>query len=257
MSILLHVFLLASTGTTPTTPAEPLAVTFTAPSLTQDEAAEKDTGWKGSFTLGGILSTGNSDTRNANAGLDAKLEREKDRWTTNAWWNYSSDGDGLQQRRYGSAIQYDYFANEKLYYLGQTSVETDFDADLQRRSTAGGGLGYQWKKDKEFSFATEGGLSWFYENYEEEESNDFLALRLAYNLGWEASERLNLTQSFTIFPSLEDNDDVYSKLETKAKLSMTERMFAQFHWVWDWDNTPKAGDDKSSHNYVLSVGWNF
>ena len=65
------------------------------------------------------------------------------------------------------------------------------------------------------------------------------------------------TQSTEVFPSLEDPDDIYSKLDTRLKVTINGSLFAQLRWVMDWDNTPASGNKRVDNLYLLTLGWTF
>lgn len=231
-------------------PAEALLV---APS--QDE--EEDKGWTGSLSIGALNTDGNTDIKSASTILEAERKREKDRTTFGFYWNYNEEDGSVTQRRIGGRAQYDWFKSDKTYYLVQTGAENDAESDLDLRFNLGAGIGQQWYDEEEWKFSSEIGPSWFFEDYKGESSNDYIAARLAYNLDHMHGEKLTFSQSATVFPSLEDSEDIYSKLDSRVRYALTEAMFAQFQWIWDWDNTPASGNDRSDHRHVLTVGWSF
>lgn len=249
--------ILASLSASPDSAAgDPLTEPLT---LTQDEAAAEPTDpkWTGSFNLGATSTDGNTDIKNATLSFDAELRREKDRWTASALWFYSEENDSVTQRTTQGGIKYDYFVDEKLYYLANAAAATDREADLQLRATTGVGVGYQWRDDESWKFSTEAGPSWFYEDYERQSPDDYISLRLQYNVEYLKLEEWTISQLGLIFPSLEDSDDIYTRLDTRVRYDLKENMFAQVQWLWEWDNTPASGNDRSDHRYLLTIGWSF
>jgi putative salt-induced outer membrane protein YdiY len=218
--------------------------------------------WTGSLTFNGTAVTGNTDTRTAGLALDAVMRREIDRISVDAAWDYGDDKSTgswvLTQRRTGGGLKYDYFLTKKWYALVTARALGDTMADLQLRFTAGAGLGYQWVETETLNVNVEGGLSYFNENYiSNTPSRDYLAARVAYKITWALTDTLRLVHGTEGFPSTERAQDVYFKMDTKLQMDFTKAMFAQFQWVWDYDNTPSPGRDRSDNRYVLSVGWKF
>lgn len=218
--------------------------------------------WKGSLTINGAITAGNTERRSIGSAMDAVRRSEIDRLTVDASWDYSEDKQQgtwrLSQRRVGAGLKYDYFLSKRLYVLATTRALGDTLADINLRYTAGAGLGYQWAESETFDFATEAGLSYFNENYRSATpSVDYLAARLAYKMRWAFSETARLIHGVEAFPSLEDGQDVYFVMDTKLQMDLTRAMIAQIQWVWDYDNTPSPGLDRSDHRVLLSVGWQF
>ena len=236
-----------------------------APLLLQDEepAAAEEPEWTGSVNLGTSISTGNTEQETFNFAWDAKLERDGDRWTAGLFFNYASQTDGdtgestLTERKHGGNVQYDYFLTEKSYLLGTGSYEVDKLAMLQLRTTVGAGYGRQFHNEEDFKLSGEAGLSYFNEDFEGVGADGYLAARLASDLDWQFKEDWNLKNSVEVFPSLEDSDDVYAKVDTRVRANLSENMFSQLQWVLDWDNTPAAGSESTDNRLILTLGWSY
>lgn len=243
------------------TSVEPLL----APALLPSTAAENpvpppgESKWSGAISLGASKSTGNTERTTVSATGDAELRHAKDRTTVGLVWNYASEGDvGVTQRRVLGNAKYDYFIEPKTYLLAQTSGESDSNADLKLRATLGAGVGHQFREDEQWKLSGEGGLAYFDEDFTGSESDaDYIAARLAYKAEWKSDTKWTLAQTGEVFPSLESREDVYSKLDTRVRLALTDKMFAQFQWLFTWDNTPAQGADRADNLYLLTLGWSF
>ena len=225
------------------------------PPSTDDAVSEPV--WDGAATVGVSLTEGNTDITKASATIDASKKLEEERYTLGLSWNYSEEGETLTQRKTYGKGQYDRFVSEDMYWLVQASAEGDDAAGVDLRSTAGAGLGYQFADGEKWKLSAEGGLSWFKEELTDGNEGDYISARLAYNWEYMPSERWSLAQVGTLFPSLEESEDIYTRIDTRAKLTLTEKMFAQAQWIWDWDNTPSGGNDRSDHLVLLTLGWSF
>ncbi len=213
--------------------------------------------WTGAVTVGISLTEGNTDIQKASAGADAVKETDGSRYTLGFAWNFSEENGVVNQRKTFIRAQRDRFISEKMYWLVQASAEADNAAGVDLRTTIGAGLGYQFKDSDKFKLSGEAGLSWFNEEFESGTENDYISARLAYNWAYLLSDKWAFEQSGEIFPSLEDSEDVYTKIDTRAKATLTDNMFAQLQWVWDWDNTPAPGNERADHLYLITVGWKF
>jgi putative salt-induced outer membrane protein YdiY len=217
--------------------------------------------WTGSVSVGAIIQEGNTDTRNANATADAEYRREKDRWTLGFQWNYSEqksagEWDITSRRTYGKA-KYDYFLAEKSYLWGQVSGENNFTADLNLRTILGAGSGFQVKEQEDLKVSAELGVSLFDDDFDVAEDDSYTSARAAYKVDWAVSPKIGFLQDTEMYPSLEEVDDFYAKADSRAKVTLTEKMFSQLQWVLSYDNTPAAGTDRVDNLYALSVGWSF
>ena len=217
--------------------------------------------WTGTVNFGLTFTDGNTETLNAAAGFDAKRRAEKDRWTAKAFWNYAEQEinkkSEITQRNLGGSLKYDYFATEKLYYLGVAGAESDEFANLDLRYNAGAGAGYQFREDDKMNLSGEAGLNYFAEEYESGTDADYIAARVAYDYENHLRETVVVAQTAEIFQGLEDIEDFYSKLDTRCRVTLTESMFAQLQWVMDYDNSPAPYAYRMDHRVILSLGWSF
>ena len=218
--------------------------------------------WTGSIAFNFSMSDGNTERRAVGATAEAERRTEVDRLNAKGAWNYSEDKNGadwvLTQRRLSGELQYDYFLTKKLYVLAQTSALGDELANIALRFTAGAGLGYQWYDTEKFGLGTEAGPSYFRESYRDSTPDtDTVAARLAYHLKWEIADGISFLQDVAVFPSTERLSDVYLNADSRARLTLTESMFAQLQWVIDYDNTPSPGRERVDDRYLIGVGWTF
>jgi putative salt-induced outer membrane protein YdiY len=242
-------------------PAPALATSPLSAFVTEDAPAPAEVKWTGSIAAGATLQTGNTDSRAANVDAQAERRGAKDRWTAKGWWNYGEnkvDGDWvLNSRKAGANLKYDYFLSKKVYVNGVAGVETDTFADLELRLYAGAGLGYQWTETDTFKWGSEAGVTYFSDTHWVQEDDDYPAGRLANNIDWKITDKTSFANYLELYPSLEYGEDVHGRSDTRLKTSLTEKMFAQLQWVWDYDNTPAAGADRNDHRVTLGLGWSF
>src|SRR5690606_31032627 len=124
--------------------------------------------------------------------------------------------------------KYDYFFNPKFYGYGQARIERDRIAELDLRFIAGVGAGYQWFESEKSSFRTEAGVSWFYEDYENESgSDDHLALRFAYRYDRKINDNVAFFHSLEYYPSVEDMGDFLLVTDAGVRANLTKRMFTE------------------------------
>jgi len=214
--------------------------------------------WKGSVSVGGTIASGNTERKTGTATATVEKRREKDRTSFGLLWNYAQEDDATTQRRTLGTAQYDYFFSEKLYGLAQASAEGDLNAQLELRTILGVGAGYQFLEDEQWKISGEGGLAYVDEDYKDNDADaEFLAARLAYKVDWKPNESWEAGQATEFIPSLEDADDMNARVDTHAKVLLSEKLFAQFQWLFTWDNTPADGAERVDNLYLLTLGWTF
>lgn len=244
--------------------AKPVVTSETSldPALQDDAPAEEaeEPHWTGQLNFGGTVARGNSKVTGVALSFNAELDRGKDRWSTQGYWNYTETEDVITQRNAGVSGEYDYFTTEKLFYLGTAGVETDTQADVDLRWWIGPGVGYQFYKEDEeskVSLNASAAITYFAQDFGTAPDEEYAAARLAYGFGWQATETTRVEQDMSLFPSLEDSDDFFGRLDTRIKVSISEKLFTQLQWIYDYNNSPPAGFDRADNRLILTVGWLF
>jgi putative salt-induced outer membrane protein YdiY len=270
--------ILAVTGGAAPAPTPPpsLPESLAAPSALQDDPEGEEEGepkgWTGSVTVGGTYTFGNSENRTGNVTADAELRREDDRFSLGFLWVYietrnkDRDDDGNKDPEYGEWNltdrktqgfgQYDYFFAEKTYGYAKAFLQNDYQADLDLRQTYTLGVGQQFIEEENLNLNGEVGVSYVDEDFKiDDDDNDFVAARLAYNVGWKPTESWELAQAVEAFPSLEDSDNIYVRGDTRLKASFGESMFGQLQWLYFWDSTPAQYKERVDQQFLLGIGW--
>ena len=236
----------------------PVPVALTAPAIVvQADDAPAAPKWTGSATIGANWSGGNTKTTGVNGTADAKYRRPDDRTTLGGLYTYSKNRatDVVDDDRYGARAQYDYIFSEKTYGLVQTSYDVDVVADLRSRVTAGAGMGRQFREDDVLKFSGEAGLTWKDEEFPHGAGGDDIAARLAYNVDWNPNETWAFGQSTTVLPVIDDLEDVLVTVDTRVKAKFSDSLFAQLQWLFEHDETPASGSDRTDHRVLFSLGW--
>jgi putative salt-induced outer membrane protein YdiY len=224
-----------------------------------DTVAEPE--WEGTFGAGLTTASGNTERRSFHTLADAELREEDRRYSLGLQWQYADEAkDGpseLLERHASTNGQVDFFLDERSYFLVTTDVETDHQAELDLRYSVGGGYGYQIAEEEDWSFSVEVGASVINERFVGEEDDGYLSGRFGYSLKRGLGERWTLSQEGEVFPSFEEAEDVYVEVDTRLRCDFSDKLYGQFQWIYDWDNTPAGGAEREDHRLLISVGYSF
>lgn len=237
------------------------------PVPTQEEEEEEPVGlFFGQVTIGGTYSEGNTERRTASVAIDAiKNYENTDRLTLGFNWNFNqqedANGSSIARRIEGRA-KYDIAIDDRSYIWLNAFAQTDKPIDntlptLDLRYSAGAGYGYRVLDNDVWMWGLEAGLAFFNEEYQNQDQQDYLAARVASISSWQYSENTSFSNYIELYPSLDESDDVYGRSDTRATTNLTESMIGQLQWIWDYDNTPATGRERSDHLFLVTVGWGF
>jgi putative salt-induced outer membrane protein YdiY len=136
-------------------------------------------------------------------------------------------------------------------------VEEDNVANLALRVSPGIGLGYRWINKPEVHFNTEMGVSYVWEKFDNNGTNEHVALRFAYHFDKKLNDKVSLVHNVEYLPSVEDLGDFNLNADVGIRAQLTTNMFGEFKAEWRYDATPAPGADENDLRYTVGVGWKF
>jgi len=221
--------------------------------------------WTGSVLLTGALARGNTDTFDLGLDATAVLRRDipekDDRLTLGGAYHFGTagrdDSTTTTTDNWNILGKYDKFWTQKLYGYATAKLEHDRIAAIYYRVTPGVGIGYQWAESPTFNLNTEAGVSYVHEDYDNDGTNDFIALRLAYHVDKKLTEKFGLFHNLEWLPAFDDPGDYLLNTDAGIRADITKHFFSEFKVEWKRDSTPAPGALKNDTRFVLGVGWSF
>jgi putative salt-induced outer membrane protein len=221
--------------------------------------------WTGAIVGGIAGSSGNSKdftaSLNANASIRRKDPDDRISLLGNYYFKRQEDvGTGVKTTTEDEWLvkgQYDRFLSEKLYAFFSMTVERDRIAGLDLRLNPAVGVGYQWVERADFNFRTEAGIGYIYDDFRSGDTEETVALRLAYHLDKKLTDRLAMFHNLEYLPSFEDPADFLLKTDVGVRADLTDSFFTQASIAWEHDSQPAPGAKKDDLKYLVGVGWKF
>ncbi|MEN8264756.1 MAG: DUF481 domain-containing protein [Nitrospirota bacterium] len=213
--------------------------------------------WKGNVNIGATTQSGNTDRSSASAGAEAVRKTEKERFSLRFLYNYAEEDDEVSARNAYGAGKYDYFFTKKLY--GYISVELLHDEfkNLNLRTIIGPGVGYQVWDDPVKSLSVEGGFSYFSEDLEEGEDDQWVTARLASDISYKVKETVNLSDRFIIYPSLEDLGEYQLRNEAALTTDIGANLALKLSNILEHNSDPSDDVEKSDWQWMLGIQYDF
>ena len=220
--------------------------------------------WTGSLLGNALITRGNSETENVGVTLAAVRRSENDRITLGAGYYYGRQEDedtGDKETTIDNWFvlgKYDYFLTKKFYLYGSVRAERDQIADLDLRLVVGAGLGYQWFETPDFNLFTEAGVAWVYEDYEDQDSENHAAARIAYHVDWKPHKMLTLFHNLEWLPAFyAPFADFNLNTDAGLRAAIIGAFFAEFKVELRYDSTPAEGKNSEDLRFLVGVGWTF
>ena len=212
--------------------------------------------YTGSVTLGGSLNKGNTDKASLNSAARFQARGKRQRVFFEGKYNYGESDGVKDEENWLFRGKYDFFVTKKFYTYAQTLLESDDFQDLNLRSTAGVGVGYQILDTDRTKLSAEAGPSYVNEDYDEAKDNRYAAARWSVRFEFDiVPERIKLFHLDEGFYSLEESDTWFVLTEQGVRFTLVENFFANFEFDYKYNNSPAPGNKKSDYAYIIGVGY--
>lgn len=215
--------------------------------------------WKGKVVGSMTLNQGNTELLNSGITLDMSRRGRVDRYTFKAAYYYAEDESESTRDEQNLSGKYDYFFNERLYAYFNSRFDRDAIKELDLRTSAGLGAGYQLLETDIYNLFGEAGLSYVNEDYEaDSDDQDYIAGRLASHFDWWIiEERLQLSNNIELLTGIQDLNDWLLIADLMLSYNWTEQWSLNGGVRLDYDNTPAVGQEREDIEYILGVGYTF
>jgi putative salt-induced outer membrane protein YdiY len=154
-------------------------------------------------------------------------------------------------------MKYDYFMRERLYTFLVLEFNKDEFKDLNLRTAVGPGLGYQIWDEKDLALQVEAGVSYFNEDLDKGEDDDWVTGRFAADGRWKVLDAVVLSDYFVAYLNLSDIKDTQIRNEASAIDSFSPSWALKLSYILEYDNEPSIGVKKTDHTWVAAIQYAF
>jgi putative salt-induced outer membrane protein YdiY len=222
--------------------------------------------WKGSLTLGGSGTEGNTRLKNVSMLGEFETRTEKQRLTAVGRYVYGDDRGRLIARNSRGSMKYDWFVSKRAYWFASAYVEQDTFQDLKMRTAFSTGPGWQMIDKGDFSsnylkgltLFGEAGFSYFNEDFKLAADKSQARLRWSVKMDWPVvPDKVTLYHFHEAFPSLADKKDFYVTSDQGIRLNVTKNFVTNFQLTYRYNANPPAGLKKGDTLYFVTLGYSF
>ena len=202
---------------------------------------------------------GNSDTDSAHLDGEFSARTEKNRFIFGGELNKEKDKGDTTSENWNAHGNYSHFLTEKWFLYMSTLFEHDDFADLELRSTLGGGAGYQFFESETLNLYVGAGPGYVNENFIEAEDKDF-------GVGqWVISyDQYFFDKFFQLFHSqngyVKTTEFSSWLINTRqgVRFPIYKGFTTTFQYNYDYNNKPSSEADKKwDSKLMVLLGWTF
>ncbi len=211
--------------------------------------------WSGYANVGGAVTSGNTDNSQVRADAEAIARTKQNRFTVGAYVNRAkADGESTAFNSKGY-MQYDHFLSKKWYLYTNGSLENDKFRDINLRSSAGVGSGYQFYEQEDLNLSIEGGVNYISTDFDEAEDDRYASGRWALKYDQLVFQSVKFFHQHEVLVSLEDVANTLVFTKTGLRVPIAENLNASTQLNVDYANQPAEGREKTDKTLLFSVGY--
>ncbi len=250
-----------------------LSVAIASPAFAQDDLQEEpQRNWSNDTELSWVVSSGNANTKAL--GLrnvyEYKWEGASLYWESG--WVRASSGDDrfavgteddfevispdveLDNNRLFAKVRYERNFSDRLYWYGSWNATRDEPSNINRQFIVSGGVGNVWIDGDEFTFRTNYGVAYTFEDLDLEGESDFAGYRLFYKLTAQVIESTRIDSEMTFDGSLEASKDIRTDWYNAVTVSITDTVALKAGVRLLYRNVPALEDIDLEHEDGLVIG---
>ncbi|HEX5486989.1 MAG TPA: DUF481 domain-containing protein [Limnobacter sp.] len=214
--------------------------------------------YTGHFNVGGSYNRGNSrdDLLNINGEFVARTPQN--RYTVGLELN-EAKSDGVKTTSNSRLItQYDAFLTKQDYLFVNFQAEKDSIADLNLRTSLGGGYGRQFIDNDLTQFSGQAGLGYVNEDNIVAADRSFptLTIGLKYDHKF-FNKKVVFFNHSTLDTNLQDTKDMLFRNRLGLRVPVADHVNVSTQLNVDYDNEPVPGNKKTDSALIFSVGYGF
>lgn len=204
--------------------------------------------WKGKGELGGMRSTGNTDTLGLTGAVS--LDRRGIDWRhkVTARADLQRSGGRTRREKYFAAYEPRYDVRDGLFVYGLAQFERDRFQGFDARYALSGGVGAALVDSDSLDLSIKAGPALRISETTDGLNDSRLAGLLGIDWDWRITERLKLTQATNAVTetggaaiALIDSRSTTVNVVTALEAKVSDRLSTRFSYAVDYDSSPPAG----------------
>lgn len=211
--------------------------------------------WTGYANVGGAMTSGNTDNSQLRFDVEGIARTKQNRYTIGAFVNRAESNNESTVFNSKGYTQYDHFLNKQLYLYATGALENDKFRDINLRSSAGIGSGYQVYETKDMKLSVEAGLNYISTDFKQAEDDRYTSGRWALKYNQLVFNDVKFFHQHEVLFSLEEiaNTLVFSK--TGLRVPIANNLNASTQLNVDYANLPADGRKHTDKTLLFSIGY--
>jgi len=210
----------------------------------------------GQLNIGASRTTGNTQTSTVHIDGEVVARKGPDRYTVGGLLNRATDRGEETASNSKLYAKYDRFFTKKWYGTINTTFEHDPFADIELRTTAGVGIGYQALASARTNLALESGVDYVETNHYQLPTESYPAIRLALKFdSYLIPDRLQVFQGTELYVARGQDEPSFARTQTGLRVPVWKKFVANLQYNVDWNSNPPPGFESIDRTLIFSLGY--
>ena len=214
--------------------------------------------WEGRVNAGAASTAGNTDTEKVHADAEVIARTLSNRYTAGFAYNRGKTSGVVSESNALGYLKYDRFLTPKWYAYLNGSAERDKFKDIDLRTIAGAGSGFQFFDSDRTNLSLEGGVSDVRTNFYLAPDEDYPALRWAVKYEhFLFGSKVQFFHQQEVLVGIADVKKAFAKTSTGLRMPVVNRLTTTVQYNLDWENEPAPGRVNTDRAILLTLGYQF
>ncbi len=212
--------------------------------------------WTGNINLGGAVTQGNTDTSLVRADGETIARTKYNRFTVGGVVNRAKSNDVDTEYNSRGYAKYDKFLTKKWYLYTNATLENDQFRDINLRSAAGVGNGYQIYEQDDLNLAIEGGINYINVDYDVARDESYASGRWALRYDQKPmSGDVQFFHQHEVLFGLEKAAGTLIFSKTGLRVPIAKNLNASTQINLDYNSQPVEERKKLDKTLLFSLGY--
>lgn len=211
--------------------------------------------WSGYANVGGAATSGNTDNSQIRFDVEGVARTKQNRYTIGAFANRASANNESTAFNSKGYTQYDHFLNKQLYLYATGALENDKFRDINLRSSAGIGSGYQVYETESLNLSVEAGVNYISTDFKQADDDRYSSGRWALKYDQLVFNKVKFFHQHEILVSMEDVENTLVFSKTGLRVPIANNLNASTQLNVDYANLPAEGRKRTDKTLLFSIGY--
>ena len=212
----------------------------------------------GGANVGFITTAGNTDVNSLRVDGDIVARSTAHRYTASAAITRTHDGGAETARNWTMGVKYDRFLTTRFFINANTILTNDRFRDLNLRTAAGAGIGYQVLDTARTRLTADAGFGYVSERLEAQADTSYGAARESAALTlFLIPSRMEFFHEHDGYFGITGDNNLFVRMQNGVRIGLAGGFVTTLRHDFDYDRSPAPGRRTTDQTLALTLGYRF